>query len=376
MRKHSGTTVERKFNCRFCDHNSVNMNALEAHLRTHLKEKPHKCQICEKEFSESHSLKGHMNIHSDKHKERNFNCSLCPKSFRTVRDVKIHVTNVHSEVRPFPCTHCPLKFKTKSHLKEHVQRLHNGDAKQFPCSKCKKSFKTRSDMRVHSLTHTDLRNFKCLQCNGTYKTKQVLNMHVKFSHGVTKKYKCDLCTSILKSKSALTYHKTVHSNLKPYKCDLCTSTFSCVTNVFDIRRACMLSGKTLPVSSVHIPANTRLLLRFTLNAGIIPLNVFHVACAKKSIIRLETYSAIFKTFMRRKSLTPALYALNPLPWSIHWPYMSGFTLLELDWSYMNVTFAKNVLLQNTPWISTFEVTLEKSVTNVSIVVTGVVLHHR
>ena len=49
-------------------------------MRTHIGEKPHKCNQCEKAFSDNGNLRRHLKTYSD---ERPYKCSQCDKAFFT-----------------------------------------------------------------------------------------------------------------------------------------------------------------------------------------------------------------------------------------------------------------------------------------------------
>ncbi|XP_064627758.1 zinc finger protein 233-like [Lineus longissimus] len=61
---------------------------LDAHMLTHVKEKPHECDFCGKRFVQKVHLKHHRMIHTG---EKPYVCSICGKGFNQGSNLKGHM---------------------------------------------------------------------------------------------------------------------------------------------------------------------------------------------------------------------------------------------------------------------------------------------
>ena len=64
-------------------------------MRIHTKEKPYECDVCEKRFTESGSLKTHMRMHTNEM----FECDVCQKRFTQASNLKSHM-RIHTNEKP------------------------------------------------------------------------------------------------------------------------------------------------------------------------------------------------------------------------------------------------------------------------------------
>ena len=74
-------------------------SALISHERYHKNEKPFKCKVCQKRFSQNSTLKFHMAQHAKKNGTlKNINCGIC--DFRTNHPSELlwHVNSVHEGI--------------------------------------------------------------------------------------------------------------------------------------------------------------------------------------------------------------------------------------------------------------------------------------
>ena len=65
---------------------------------------PLKCEICDKEFKNSNSLKYHFNITHNLEKE--YQCNICQKVFHIKKILDTHVKIVHENKKNHNCNSC------------------------------------------------------------------------------------------------------------------------------------------------------------------------------------------------------------------------------------------------------------------------------
>ena len=85
------------------------------------KEKPFKCDLCDKFFSHKQSLRTHKQLHTG---EKPFQCEICNKSFARKAHLQGHM-NTHTKEKPFKCIICERAFVSESQLKTHRLQIHN-----------------------------------------------------------------------------------------------------------------------------------------------------------------------------------------------------------------------------------------------------------
>ena len=107
-----------KHRSNICDHCGLvvgsRANAMYMHLRRHHgEEKP--CEECGDMVNTFH-MNAHIRL---KHREKQFHCSICGKSFRYKQHMQDHET-IHSDIRGYPCKFlCGYASKTSTNIAKH-----------------------------------------------------------------------------------------------------------------------------------------------------------------------------------------------------------------------------------------------------------------
>jgi len=103
--------------CCLCHKVLGNKSKLLTHHRSHTKELPYKCTMCDKRFSENSTLRKHIATHGD----RNFQCSVCSKAF-VRKDYLAKHELIHRQT--YKCSQCRFVCHEKSQIEAHVAQSH------------------------------------------------------------------------------------------------------------------------------------------------------------------------------------------------------------------------------------------------------------
>lgn len=98
-------------------------------------EKVYVCNLCNKGYKYSSSLKIHMRIHTQ---EKPYVCNVCGKTFKQYSSLTYHHRS-HTGEQPYSCTICGKKYKQSGSLTAHM-RIHTGQ-RPFLCSVCGRGFR-------------------------------------------------------------------------------------------------------------------------------------------------------------------------------------------------------------------------------------------
>ncbi|XP_075070540.1 uncharacterized protein LOC142159546 [Mixophyes fleayi] len=251
----------KQFYCSECEKCFKYSSALEAHLRVHSGDKPHKCDICKENFSYKSALIVHRRQHtqastsvaqsvenksvpvavtavSAKSSTPKSNTYITPQPATTSMPIIATVSSTSSNMpsnsngspptlipgeKPLKCNYCEKRFNDRSILEAH-HRIHTGKL-AYPCSLCEESFSKPSLLAAHNNTHKEGKPFQCDQCDKNFNDQSLLVAH-KRTHTGEKPHKCSHCNKWFPNRSSLVEHEESHLKPKPYKCRHCEKSFN------------------------------------------------------------------------------------------------------------------------------------------------------
>ncbi|GBP94283.1 Zinc finger protein 782 [Eumeta japonica] len=221
MRTHMG---QRPYKCEHCGYSTSVMGDLKMHIRTHTSEKLYKCVQCDDSASQINNLKAHICTHTG---ERPYKCKKCEYSARNIDSLQKHM-RTHTGERPYKCDYCDYNASQIGTLKVHM-RIHMGE-KPYKCKQCEYSASDMGNLRLHVRTHTGEKPYKCMQCEYSASRINNLKVHMR-THTGEKPYQCEHCEYGASQIGHLKVHIRTHTGERPYKCKQCEYSASRVDNL-------------------------------------------------------------------------------------------------------------------------------------------------
>lgn len=201
-----------------------------------------KCTICNKNIDTLKDLKIHLTeVHKKKMYleltdrvipfkvvENNFQCQVCHNFYETFGSVERHM-NTH--FRNYVCELCDSGFVTKQRLKIHGYLMHSRRPQTFSCDVCQKEFVTQQKRKIHVETvHQNVKKYKCNRCEERFNEYFRRHKHMVLVHGVAPlEYKCNICDKSFDRRYSLSTHMRTHIQQKDVQCKLCP--YRCFTKV-------------------------------------------------------------------------------------------------------------------------------------------------
>jgi KRAB domain-containing zinc finger protein len=244
---------ERPYQCDRCRYLFKSKFKLINHIENiHLNKKRHKCQICERSFSESGNLKQHLLTHS---KDKPMKCEFCNLGFSHSATFNAHKFKC-LKLKQEPAIEIK-EFKSLDELRnliseENVEQSFNLEDCSFEndlhkCAFCERSFKKLESIQEHLKIHRfqAKTKIKCLHCDFATTNKGALASHTKVVHAsvdtelipLTKEDRdqlitCHVCSKMIKRSLIDKHLDEVHSKVF-FRCpeEMCRKLFKTMKNL-------------------------------------------------------------------------------------------------------------------------------------------------
>ena len=126
-------------------------------MAIHNKQRPFKCKLCSKSFTQKVVLKEHILMHTG---EKRFICNICDKNFQQNNHLKYHMLSAHNIGNRHGCDHCGKVFTFRHQLTSHISKMHgNLTDGCLTCEDCPdRVFMTKTKFNMHRETFHPKKN--------------------------------------------------------------------------------------------------------------------------------------------------------------------------------------------------------------------------
>ncbi|XP_012231405.1 zinc finger protein 665-like [Linepithema humile] len=166
-----------KFPCDICGNLLPTANSLNAHKRRHNGLRPYVCNICGKSYTQSSHMWTHKRFHMG---VKPYACEYCDQRFTIKPDLADHTRKKHTRERPFKCDVCNKAFLTGSVFYQH-RLIHRGD-RRYKCHYCEKAFTRTEALNNHIKIHTGEKPHACDVCGRRFRQKGDMRKHRRTQH--------------------------------------------------------------------------------------------------------------------------------------------------------------------------------------------------
>ena len=105
------------------------------------------CDKCDTTFTTNACLKIHIDeIHLD---IKQYKCDQCKESFLRGDELTIHIDNLHRQIEDYKCEYCSMPFADSGAMKRHVRNIHLKPEKNITCNLCEAKFYELNHLDSH-----------------------------------------------------------------------------------------------------------------------------------------------------------------------------------------------------------------------------------
>ncbi|XP_071966700.1 uncharacterized protein [Engystomops pustulosus] len=144
-------SLEKPFQCCYCDYSSAEVSRMKIHIRSHTGERPFTCSQCSFASTDAFKLRRHLRTHTG---EKPYSCCICQANFTQRNSMKMHILRKHT--KNLPKEHCPICSAAlfgKNDVQVHIRKQHSYLQTPLKCRFCPETFHERYSLRQHQQSH-------------------------------------------------------------------------------------------------------------------------------------------------------------------------------------------------------------------------------